>query len=166
MRREVGVLGAFVAAIVHLSGCSGGGDTAPPGMAAELEGAWITSCSRASSTLYQTGVVTFAGTTVVQLATGYATATCDTPTMTANGAFAFVLGPQVWASLGASRVAATTVDYTPIVGTLPANYSIVYVDTASAPHRLHMGVALGDLDGTAPDRRMGQLSDWYLEKRP
>lgn len=163
--RRIAVLLLSTVAVACGGGGGGGGDDGATQLREALQGAWTTGCVL-SGTNHVKATTTFDG--LQGLATselyGASDETCTTIIMSGEDSFTIAIGDAVTATLGSSTVTAREFDTITEDGTV---YSIVYVDTASTPHRFHTGALDADpeKDGESPSRRPTRLSLTYAEKQ-
>lgn len=170
MRSVVALLAVSTAGFLS-GGCRSTNDSTPgagagPGIDAELQGTWSATCSQVDDSSWQTATLSFSERGFTQIARGYASAACETVTVTDNFSGTFLLGSAVEAAFGATTVTAYELDISwpaPNPGTV---YTLVYVDASATPHRIHLGIPEGENDGSSIARRRTRVGTWYLEKQP
>ncbi len=152
-------------------GGGGGGDPGAAEFLASMQGRWTTACALASSgEAYMKTTSMIDGSRAVGTAAWYpdlADDSCEGDHVDVEVAARFAMGDAVTATLGTDTVVTVTareVDTTTDDGT---TYTILYVDTASTPHRLYGGDLDADpeRDGSSPSRRPTVLGLVYAEKQ-
>ncbi len=162
----IAVLVLSTAAVACGGGGGGGGDLGRAQFQQALQGAWSSGCAESSSGEGRRtermeldgaqGLLTLAW-------YGPADETCTGEHRSSEIPFTLTFGGEAAVHLGDRVVTAREVDDTTEDGT---TYTILYVDTASTPHRLYGGDLDADpaRDGTSPARRPTALSPEFLER--